>query len=122
MNAVVGQMLRCTIHDLNEVREWFFSLPTIELAINSLPNHSIGYSPFFQLWFSSTMPIELIKGNEEIRQETIANYVDRMHKSWQVAQKHLNQAIQQQAKWYDARHMPVCYREGDLVLLNIANL
>ena len=68
------------------------------------------------------MPVELIKGNEEIKQETIANFVDLMHRSWQVAWKCLNQAFQQQAKWYDARHKPMSYREGDLVLLNIANL
>ena len=122
MNAVVGQMLRCTIHELNEVIEWVFLLSTRELAINSLPNRSIGYSPFFSIVVSITMPIELVKGNEEIRQETIANYVGRMHRSWQVARKCLNQAIQQQAKWYDARHMLVSYREGDLVFLSTANL
>ena len=123
MNAVIGQMLRCTIHELNEVREWDSLLPTIELAINSLPNRSTGYSPFFLNYgFHPTVPAELIKGNEEIRQETIANFVGRMHRSWQVARKRLNQAVEQQAKWYDARHKPVSYREGDLVLLSTANL
>ena len=38
MNAVIVQMLRCTIHKLNEVIEWDSLLPTIELTINSLPN------------------------------------------------------------------------------------
>ena len=39
-----------------------------------------------------------------------------------MARKRLNQAVEQQAKWYDARHKPMSYREGDLVLLSIANL
>ena len=39
-----------------------------------------------------------------------------------MAGKHLNQAVQQQVKWYDARHKPVSYREGDLVLLSTTNL
>ena len=96
MNAVIGQMLRCTIHELNEVREWDSLLPTIELAINSFPNYSIGYSPFFlNQCFHPTMLVELIKGNEEIRQEMIASFVGRMHRSWQVVQKRINQAIEQ---------------------------
>ena len=74
MNAVIGQMLRCTIHELNEGREWDSLLPTIEIAINSLPNRNTGYSPFYLNYgFHPTVPAELIKGNEEIRQETIAN-------------------------------------------------
>ena len=46
MNVVIVQMLWCTIHELDEVREWDFLLQTIELAINSLPSHSTGYSLF----------------------------------------------------------------------------
>ena len=68
------------------------------------------------------MPAGLIKGNEEIRQETIAKSVGRMYKSWQVARRRLFESVQQQAKWYDARHRPVSYKEGDLVLLSTTNL
>ena len=39
-----------------------------------------------------------------------------------MAWKRLNEAVQQQAKWYDARHKPVSHREVDLVLLSTANL
>ena len=114
MNAVIGQILRCTIHELNEVREWDSLLPKIELPINSLPNRSTGYSSFYLNYgFHPTVPAELIKGNEEIMQETIANSVCRMHRSWQVARKRLHQAVEQQAKWHDARHNPMSYREGD---------
>ena len=123
MNAVIGQMLRCTIHELNEVREWDSLFPMIELTINSLPNRSTRYSPFYLNYgFHPIVPTELIKGNEEIRQQIIANFFGRMHRSWQVARKCLHQIVQQQAKWYDACHKPMFYREGDLVLLNIANL
>ena len=123
MNAATGQMLRCTIHELNEVREWDSLLPTTELAINSLLNCNTRYFSFFLNYgFHPFMPVELIKGNEEIKQETIANFVGRIHRSWQVARKCLHQAVEQQAKWYDARYKLVSYREGDLVLLSTANL
>ena len=122
MNAVIGKMLRCIIYEVNEGREWDSLLPTIELAINFLPNHSTGYSPFFLNYgFQPTVPAEWIKGNEEIRQETIANFIGHMHRTWQVARKRLNQVVQQ-AKLYDACHKPVSYREGDLVLLSTTNL
>ena len=90
---------------MNELRDWDSLLPTIELAINSLPNRSTGYSQFYLNYgFHPTVPAELIKGNEEIRQETVANFVGRMQRSWQVARKRLHEAIQQQARWYNARH------------------
>ena len=40
MNAVIGQMLRCTLSSLERTRDWDLCLPTIELAINSAPNRS----------------------------------------------------------------------------------
>ena len=62
MNAVIGQMLRCTIHEMNETREWNSLLPTIELAINSLSNRSTGYSSFYLTYgFHPTVPTELIE-------------------------------------------------------------
>ena len=65
MNVMIGQMLRCTIHELNEARDWDSLLPTRELVVNSLPNRSTRYSPFFLYYgFHPTVPMELIKGNE----------------------------------------------------------
>ena len=76
MNAVIGQMLRCTVHESNEAQEWNSLLPTIELAIRSSPNRSTGYYPFFLNYsFHPTMPATLMKGNEERRTKTIAKFV-----------------------------------------------
>ena len=80
-NAIIGQMLRCTIHKLNEARDWDSLLPKIELPINSLSNYSTGYSPFYLNYgFHPNVP-ELMKTNEETRQETIASCVGRMHRT-----------------------------------------
>ena len=65
MNAVIGQMLRCTIHAMNEDREWKKLLPMIELAINSSVNRSTRQTPFFLNYgFDPVVPADLIKGNE----------------------------------------------------------
>ena len=46
MNAVFEQILRCTLHELGEPREWDELVPSIEFCMNSQPNRSTGYSPF----------------------------------------------------------------------------
>ena len=41
-------------------------LPTVEMVINSLPNRSTGYSPFFLVYgYHPVLPVELLKGDEE---------------------------------------------------------
>ena len=108
MNSVIGQMLRCTIHELGEPRNWKNLLPTIELAINSSPNRSTGYTPFFLNYgFQPTVPAELLGGNEIVKQESVGQFVDRLRKVWEVARRRLKQAVEQQAKWYNQRHRPV---------------
>ena len=123
MNSVIGQMLRCTIHELGEPRNWKNLLPTIELAINSSPNRSTGYTPFFLNYgFQPTVPAELLGGNEIVKQESVGQFVDRLIKVWEVARRRLKQAVEQQAKWYNRRHRPVSYRVGQWVLLSTTNL
>ena len=56
MNAVVGQTLRCLIHETNDIKKWEILLPTIELAINSLPNASTGFTPFLITGMNQLLP------------------------------------------------------------------
>ena len=64
MNQLVSQTLRCIIHQLGDVSEWKAHLPTAEFAINSLPNRSTGYSPFYLNYgYHPVVPSELIKGD-----------------------------------------------------------
>ena len=67
-NAVVSHLLRCTIQEMNELREWKISLPTIELAINSSLNRGTGYTPFFLNYgFDPVVLVDLIKVSEQVR-------------------------------------------------------
>ena len=64
MNALIGQMPRCTTHELNEVWEWDSLLPIIELAINYLCKCDTGYSQnIFTYGFYPTAAAELNKRN-----------------------------------------------------------
>ena len=80
MNAVVSQTLRCLIHKTNEMKKWEIYLPTVELVINSLPNSSIGFSPFYlDYGYELVTPIQLLRGHELASMESVASF------AWRVA-------------------------------------
>ena len=80
MNSIVSQSLRCLIHESNGA-EWDSLLPMVELTINSLPNSSTGYSPFFLNYgFHPTVPVELLKGDEEVSNESVNSFVSRVRR------------------------------------------
>ena len=79
MNAVAGQTLRCLIHNSNDLRRWEILLPTVELVINSLPNSSTGFSPFYLNYgYELVTPIELLRGDELAKTESVASFVHRV--------------------------------------------
>ena len=48
-NAVIAQMLYCTLIGTNDDNNWIQILSFIESAINYLRNQSTGYSPFVSM-------------------------------------------------------------------------
>ena len=99
MNAVIGQMLRCTIHETNERREWNKLLPIIELAINSSVNRRTGYTPFFLNYgFDPVVPADLIKGNERVQNESVGDFCSRLKIIWDLARNKIKQAMETQAR------------------------
>ena len=122
MNAVVGQMLRCTIQN-ERGGNWDQVLPTIEMTINSLPNSSTGYSPFYLNYgYHPVLPVELLKGDENVQVEAVENFVERVQKEWKLARNNLLQSVQKQQMYYNRQHRDIEYRIGDLVLLSTKNL
>ena len=72
MNSVVSQTVRCLLHNIGNSKDWEKTLPTVELLINSLPNQSTGFSPFYLNYVYEPMtPIQLLKCDEEIKTESI---------------------------------------------------
>ena len=122
MNAVIGQMLRCTLHE-ERAGNWDLLLPTVEMTINSLPNSSTGYSPFFLNYgYHPVMPVELLKGDEEVQVEAVENFFERVQNEWKQARKNLLHSVQTQQRYYNQRHRSVEYVVGDLILLSTKNL
>ena len=122
MNSVVGQMLRCIIHE-NRDSSWDSLLPTVEMTINSLPNSSTGYSPFYLNYgYHPVLPVELLKGDEEVKIEAVDNFVSRVQREWDHAKRNLLRSVQKQQQYYNQRHRMVEYKVGDLLLLSSKNL
>ena len=86
MNVVVSQTLRSLIHDTKNVKKWEILLPTVEMVINSSPNKSTGFSPFFLNYgYEPVMPIQLIKGDELMKNESVASFIQRVTSDWNLA-------------------------------------
>lgn len=62
--------------DLNKWREF---LPTVEMVVDSLPNKSIGCSPFFLMYrYHLVLPIELLKGDKSTTLEKFSKFLETM--------------------------------------------
>ena len=123
MNAVVGQTLWCLIHNSNEMKMWEILLPNVELVINSLPNSSTGFSPFYLNYgYEPVTPIELLRADELAKTGSVASFVQRVASDWKLARENLDRSVRLQAKYYDKKHKDVGYGVGDLVLLSTRNL
>ena len=63
-------------------------MPTVELVINSLPNQSTGFSPFYLNYgYEPVTPIQLLKGDEEVKTESIGSFVRRVKSDWEVGKR-----------------------------------
>ena len=83
MNAVVSQTLRCLMTDVTDLTRWKDFLPTVEMVINSLPNRSTGYNPFFLMYgYHPVLPVELLKGDESMNVETVSKFLERTQEVW----------------------------------------
>ena len=123
MNAVVSQTLRCLLHNTNEKKKWEIILPTVELVINSLPNSSTGFSPFYLNYgYEPVTPIQLIRGDELAKMESVGSFAQRVASDWKLARENLERSVRLQQKYYDKKHRDVGYKVGDLVLLSTRNL
>ena len=123
MNAVVSQTLRCLMTNVTDLNRWKDFLPTIEMVVNSLPNRSTGYSPFFLMYgYHHVLPIELLKGDESTNVETLSKFLDRTQEVWHSARAQMEKVVAAQKKYYNQKHRDVQFAVGASVLLSTQNL
>ena len=123
MNAVFEQVLRCTVHELGERRDWDTLLTHVEFCLNSQPNRSTGYSPFYLTYgYHPTTPIDLLSATDTSSVEGVTRFAQRLRQTYATAQEHLHRANEAYKKQYDRRHRPATFAVGDAVLLSTRNL
>ena len=78
------------------------------MVINSLPNQSTGFSPFFLNYgHEPVMPIQLLRGDESTRAESVASFIRRVASDWNLARENLQRSVGLQQKSYDQKHRDV---------------
>ena len=93
------------------------------MVVNSLPNRSTGYSPFFLMYgYHPVLPVELLKGDEFTKVETVAKYLERTQDVWRHAQSQMKKAVVMQQNYYNRKHRDIQFTVGELVLLSTQNL
>ena len=123
MNSVVSQTLRCLSTESGRKSDWEQLLATVEMTINSSPNSSTGYSPFYLNYgFHPIAPVELLAGDENSSVEAAQTFVERIRLLWGKPKKNLQQAVAKQARIYDKKHRPIEFEVGEKVLLSTRNL
>ena len=123
MNSVIEQCMRCVIYESGNINDWQKILFTVELFINSLPDKSTVFSPFYLNYgHEPLLPIQLLRGSEEIQTESVGSFVRRVISDWKIAKKNSQKAVSLQQKYYNRKHQNVQYAIGDLVLLSTRNL
>ena len=123
MNAVVSQTLRCLMTDVADLSRWKDFLPTVEMVVNSLPNRSTGYNPFFLMYgYNLVLSIELLKGDESTNVETLSKFLERTQEVWRRARAQMEKVVVAQKKYYDQKHRDVQFAVGDSVLLSTQNV
>ena len=74
-------------------------LPTVELVVNSLPNSSTGFSPFYLNYgYEPVTPVELLRGDELAKTEVVKAFVWRVSLDWKLARENLERSVLLQAK------------------------
>ena len=108
MNAIISQTLRCLMSDILDLGRWKEFLPTVEMVVNSLPNRSTGYSPFYLMYgHHPILPIELLKGDESTNVETLSKFQERTQEVWRQARVQMGKAVVTQKIYYDKRHWDI---------------
>ena len=83
MNAVISQTLQCLMSNVSDLDRWREYLPTMEMVVNSFPNRSTEYNPFYLMYrYHPVLLVELLKGDESTNVETLVKFWERTQEVW----------------------------------------
>ncbi len=102
---------------------WVLLLRTAQFAYNNSIHDSTKETPFYLVYGKHPL---LSQPPEDSRLEgempDAVNRVQRMHSARAAAKEHLLRAQEYQSRYYDKKHKPEVFHEGDLVLLSTKHI
>jgi hypothetical protein len=123
LNAVIEQVLRCTVHQMGEPRDWDNMLATIEFCLNSQVNRSTGYTPFYLCYgHHPVSPMMFLSDTDRVCVENVSRFTRRLDTIYHRARSHLQAANEKYKARYDRLHRPAQYHAGTWVLLSTRHL
>ena len=108
--------------------KWDEYLPETALALRTALHTTTGFSPAMLTYGREPrLPLDnLVHPTSEdqthSRTEYATQLIDRLSTLYSQAKLNIEKATAQQKKYYDARHKPISFRPGDLVLLKTHHL
>ena len=116
---MVEQILRCMLHRQPSFRNWDELLPLVEFVINSYPNSSTGFSPFYlNFGYEPTSPLDLLLDHTSTKVELVTQFVQRMEYQYKKAEIHLKEAQDYMKKMADRRRRRFEFTENSFVYLS----
>ena len=83
------------------------------MVINSLPNQSTGFSPFYLNYgHEPVMLIQLLQGNEIAKTESVASFIHRGTSDWNLMKENRHRSVGLQQKYYDRKRRDIHYCQG----------
>lgn len=78
------------------------------MEINLLPNTNTSFRPFsLNSGYEPVTTIKMLKGDEEVKTESVTSFVKRIRSDWVLERENLNKSVTLQAKHYDQKHKDV---------------
>ena len=127
-NQTLETYLRIFAND--EQDNWASLLPLAEFAYNNSVHSATNLTPFSVVYKDWQPRVswehpgldEAIKADKSKKIRGLQERLERFRNARNTITKRLNEAMQVQKKYYDARHQPIGFNAGDFVLLSTKNL
>ncbi|RYN78876.1 hypothetical protein AA0119_g13535, partial [Alternaria tenuissima] len=120
-NQTMEQYLRIFTTDAQD--NWTLLLPTAQFAYNNSIHESTRLTPFYAVYGKHpllSMPPEDSRREGEV--PDAVNRVQRMHSARASAKEQLRRAQEYQSRYYNNKHKPEVFHQGDLVLLSTKHI
>jgi hypothetical protein len=122
-NQTAEQVLRCLVHQMNEIRDWDNVLPMVEFVMNAYPNRSTGYSPFFLNYgYEPVTPQVFLRDRGLVLNESVSQFLGRMDRIFKGSKENVQRANAQTKARFDRGRRDVEFAVGDWVLVSTVNM